>query len=245
MPLSTEPLLAPPPPLDIARDALFLDFDGTLVEIAPRPDAITLPPGLAARLAALEGAVGGAFALVSGRNLAELVRYLDGFGGLIIGGHGAEARGLSGADAPPPESLAALQSRMSAFARAERLLYEPKAHGAALHYRSRPEFGPEVEAFIQSLLQQFSAFSVQPAKMAYELRPASASKDRALARLWDLPRFAGRRPVFLGDDTTDEPAIAWAAAQGGYGVKVGPGETAARYRLADPAAVLSWLEGGA
>jgi trehalose 6-phosphate phosphatase len=232
---------APPPPLDCARHAVFLDFDGTLVEIAPRPDAIVIPLDLPAQLATLSDACNGALALVSGRSLPELAGYLPGYAGLMVGSHGAEARGM----APPldqaPNGLARLQADLAAFAATKGLLYEEKTHGGALHYRQRPDAAAEVASFAAALAAQTPGFAVQPAKMAMELRPAGVSKDRALAALWALPVFSGRIPVFLGDDTTDEPALGWAAAQGGFGIKIGDGDSCAAYRLPDPAAVQDWL----
>lgn len=231
-----------PPALDCNRDALFLDFDGTLVEIAPRPDAILVPPDLGARLNRLGAACNGALAVVSGRDLATLARFLPKFDGVMVGSHGAEARGLS-LDLTHADP-GAVQAALGTFAAQQSLLYEEKSHGGALHYRTRPEAAAEIAAFMADLVAKHPAFEVQPAKMAFELRPSGASKDRALAALARLPAFAGRRPVYLGDDTTDEPALAWAGAQGGYGIKVGPGESAARHGLAGPAEVLQWLAEG-
>lgn len=230
-----------PPPLDCARHAVFLDFDGTLVEIAPRPDAILVPTDLPARLAALSDACAGALAVVSGRSLPELAGYLPGFAGLMVGSHGAEARGMAPPLGDSPSGLAMLQNDLAAFAASKGLLYEEKTHGGALHYRQRPEAADEVAAFAADLAAQTPGFAVQPAKMAMELRPAGVSKDRALSALWALPVFAGRIPVFLGDDTTDEPALDWAGTQGGFGIKIGTGDSCAGYRLPGPEAVRDWL----
>ena len=232
---------AAPPQLDPSRHALFLDFDGTLVEIAPRPDGIFVPPELPAQLDALAQRCGSALAVVSGRSLPELAQFLIGFDGLLVGSHGAEARGM----APPleraPEGLGRLQADLASYAASRGLLYEHKTHGAALHYRHAPEAAETVEAFARAVLETSPGFALQPAKMAFELRPEGVSKDRALDALWRLPQFAGRLPVFLGDDRTDEPALDWAAQNGGFGIKVGEGESVARYRLPHPAAVRAWL----
>lgn len=229
-----------PPALDCNQDAPCLDFDGTLVEIAPRPDAIVVPPDLPARLSRLSHACGGAFAVVSGRDLATLEHFLPGYDGLLVGSHGAEARGLSFDDAPIADPTA-VQAALAGFAERAGVLYEQKSHGGALHFRAIPGAEDAAARFVSELAAAHPDFTVQPAKMAFELRPRGASKDRALDKLATLPAFAGRRPVFFGDDTTDEPALDWAQAQGGYGVKVGPGDSVARYRLPDPAAVLDWL----
>lgn len=228
-----------PPPLDPARDALFLDFDGTLVEIAPRPGAVIVPPGLVPLLLRLSVAGGGAVAIVSGRSLPELARFLEGFDGAMVGSHGAERRGLP--SAPLPEGLADLQAAARLLAEAEGLHLEIKTRGVALHYRQVPERSAQAEGVAQALAAAFPAFAVQPAKMAFELKPRGVSKDAALAALMDQAPFAGRRPVYLGDDATDEPAIRWCADRGGYGIKVGTGDSAARCRLDGPQAVLNWL----
>lgn len=228
-----------PPALDPARDALFLDFDGTLVEIAPTPDAVVVPRGLAEMLTRLHAAAEGAVAVVSGRMLAELERFLEGFEGVLIGSHGAERRG---APAPPlPEGLRELQDEVRRIAGAEGLLAEIKTRGAALHYRSVPEREALARGFAEALAAAYPAFVLQPAKMAFELKPRGAAKDVALAEAMRGPPFAGRRPVYLGDDATDEPALGWVAGRGGVAVKVGEGDSAAPHRLESPRAVLDWL----
>ncbi|MBC7137516.1 MAG: trehalose-phosphatase [Defluviimonas sp.] len=235
-----------PPALVPEGDAIFLDFDGTLVDIAPRPDAVHVPEGLADLLMELHAMCGGALALVSGRAMAELTAFLPQFDGPLIGSHGAESRGLDlpgqGEDAAADEAdLAALHARFAAFAEAHDLLAEAKPHGAAIHFRARPEAEPIARAFAEEMLRLCPRLRLQPAKMAFELRPEGATKDAALRQVAKAAPFAGRRPVYLGDDTTDEPALIWAQAGGGLGVKVGEGDSAARWRLEGPGAVRAWL----
>ncbi|KEO54485.1 trehalose-phosphatase [Thioclava pacifica] len=230
-----------PPALDPDGDALFLDFDGCLVEIAPRPDAVVIPENLPQVLAHLSEQLNGALAVVSGRSLHELERFLQGYDGLMVGSHGAEARGMTPPLEESPADLAELQAELAGFAQEQGLLYEEKSHGGALHFRSDPSRQDEVERFAETLAERFPAFAIQPAKMAVELRPDGFSKDGALALLTQLPQFAGRAPVYAGDDTTDEPALAWAEAHDGYGIKIGDGESAARYHLAEPRNLRDWL----
>jgi trehalose 6-phosphate phosphatase len=237
-----------PPALVPEQDAIFLDFDGTLVDIAPRPDAVHVPEGLADLLMELHAMCGGALALVSGRAMAELAAFLPRFEGPLIGSHGAESRGFdlprqdaAGDAAADGAGLAALRARFAEFARAQGLLAEAKPHGAAIHFRARPEAEPIARAFAEEMLRHHPRLRLQPAKMAFELRPEGATKDAALRRLASTPPFAGRRPVYLGDDATDEPALIWAQARGGLGVKVGEGDSAARWRLEGPGAVRAWL----
>lgn len=231
-----------PPALVPDEDAVFLDFDGTLVDIAPRPDAVQVPDGLADMLMDLHAMCGGALALVSGRAMGELADFLPGFTGPLIGSHGAESRGL---DMPEHDEgamdLPALHARFAEFAAANGLLAEAKPHGAAIHFRARPEAETLARAFADEMLLLYPGLCLQPAKMAFELRPEGATKDAALRRVAGAAPFAGRRPVYLGDDTTDEPALIWAQAGGGLGVKVGEGDSAARWRLEGPAAVRAWL----
>lgn len=230
-------------------DALFLDFDGCLVEIAPRPDAVAVPPALPPVLDRLHSHLQGALALISGRAADDLRAFLPGFRGAVAGSHGAElswpGRPVQSLQAPHFDMAALLDHVWQLAAAHPGLLVEPKPHGVALHYRAAPEQERWVQDEMAALAGDFPMLALQQAKMAVELRPAGAGKDRVLARLMAQPPFAGRRPVFAGDDSTDEPAIIAAQAQGGIGIKVGPGDSAARHRLPDPAAVLRWLEGAA
>jgi len=225
--------------------ALLLDFDGTLVEIAPRPDAITVPPDLPGRLARLHDRLSGALAVVSGRAVADLRGYLPDFPGLILGSHGAE-RAEAGAEPlilAPTDGLAELRAETAVYARQHpALLVEDKTHSVVLHYRAAPGMAAQVAAFMQGLAARHPAFAVQPAKMAVELRPAGADKGSAVARLLDTPPFAGRVAVYAGDDTTDEAAMQVAQDRGGAGIKIGPGETVATYRMDGPADLYHWLD---
>ncbi|OOY20148.1 trehalose-phosphatase [Thioclava sp. DLFJ5-1] len=230
-----------PPALDPSRDALFLDFDGCLVDIAPRPDAVIVPQNLPRLLEQLSEALNGALAVVSGRSLHELERFLDGFDGLMVGSHGSEARGMEPPMAETPQYLGAVKEDLAGFAQDHDLIFEDKSHGAAIHFRSNPAKQGKVEAFTEELTARYDGFTIQPAKMAVEIRPEGFSKDGALAILSDLVQFGGRNPVYAGDDTTDEPALAWAEAHGGFGIKVGDGESVARYHLDEPMDVRAWL----
>lgn len=232
--------------LNLLEDAVFLDFDGTLVEIAPRPDAVVVPPDLPDLLHRLHDCASGAVAVVSGRSVTELEQFLHGFPGILVGSHGSERRGA--APLPPPEGLEVLHGEIEHLAAIEGLLPELKPRGAALHFRENPARATAAQAVALALADAFPAFTVQPAKMAFELKPKDASKDRALAELMKEPPFAKRRPVYAGDDSTDESALRWVHDAGGLSVKVGEGESVARHRLESPADVLRWLasaiEGG-
>lgn len=226
--------------------ALFLDFDGCLVELAPTPDAVVVPGGLPARLERLYRRQGGAVALISGRNIADLIHYLPGFPGMIAGGHGAELR-LSGGRietiAAARSDIVNLHDRVRKLAAShDGLLMEPKPHGVVMHYRAAPDLAGWVARAMEGLAADFPELAIQHGKMVIELRPRDASKDRALSRLMAMPDFEGRPPVYIGDDLTDEAAMAEAQARGGLGIKIGTGETCALYRLKDPRALSDWLD---
>ncbi|WP_172839392.1 trehalose-phosphatase [Tateyamaria omphalii] len=218
-----------------------MDFDGTLVDLAPTPDSIHIPDTLPALLTDLQGRAGGALVLISGRAAGDLAHWLPDFSGLIVGGHGAEWR--QGGTVQPrvdvaPDSLAMLRDAASAFAgTTPSILLEEKPTGLVLHYRAQPDLQDRVETFTADLSQTHTDFEAHPAKMAIEMRPRGVGKDLAMADVMALEPYAGRTPVMIGDDTTDEPAMAWAQKQGGLGIKVGTGDTNARHRLPDTLAV--------
>jgi trehalose 6-phosphate phosphatase len=235
----------PPPPLSLLGGAaLFLDFDGTLVELAEAPDAIRVPGGLTGLLEHLAARLEGRLAIVSGRALADLDRHVRCAGAAMSGSHGLELR-LAGGTALPVARPAGLDEARQAVRRfaaeAEGLLVEDKPASVALHFRQAPKRGAEVAAFADDLARR-TGLVVQHGKMVAELRPAGADKGDALKALMREPVFAGARPLFMGDDLTDEHAFTAAAEMGGAGVLVGPGRaTAARYRLSGVAAVADWL----
>lgn len=242
------PGLAAPPPAPIDGAALFLDFDGTLVELADTPHAIEVPVHLPALLGRLGRRLEGRLALVSGRSIADLERHLPVSGIACAGSHGLEMRFADGTQLPlavPPEMAEARRQARAFAAGQEGLIVEEKPLGIALHYRQAPQAQHRVAGFAAKLAARLG-WLVQEGKMVAEVRPAGSNKGDALRRMMAEPPFAGARPVFVGDDLTDEEAFGAAAALGGYGVLVGPArETAARYRLGDVAAAGAWLEAAA
>jgi trehalose 6-phosphate phosphatase len=234
-----------PPPADLLNDAaLFLDFDGTLVELAESPGAISVPVSLQPLLEQLAARLGGRLALISGRAIADLDSHLGQCGIAVSGSHGLEQRFADGAHLPlaPPPGLAEAREALIASAAADsRLLVEEKPASVALHFRRAPERAAEVEALAESVAGR-TGLAVQPGKMVVELRPPGADKGDALRRLMREPPFAGARPLFVGDDLTDEHAFVAAAELGGSGVLVGPPrETAATWRLNGVGEVVRWL----
>jgi trehalose 6-phosphate phosphatase len=236
-----------PPPLHRGQ-ALFLDFDGTLVEIAQAPDLVQVPAGLPRLLDELADRLGGAVAVVSGRPLGELARLLAPFAGGIAGGHGLERRCADGnvtRHLANPE-LDRFRPLFAGFATGhDGVLLEDKGCSLALHYRQAPSLGSLCDALVRRAVDASNGALVAVAgKMVIELMPRSAGKGRAIADFLAEAPFRGRLPVFVGDDTTDEDGFAVVNRLGGVSIHVGGGATIARHNLATVGEVLAWLARG-
>jgi trehalose 6-phosphate phosphatase len=238
--------------------AYFLDVDGTLIEIAERPDAVRVPGELIRLLDRLRLVTGGACALVSGRSIAALDGLFAPVRMAASGLHGVEWRGGDGvvhyAAATDPASAEAetldralASARMSLDALVRRypaLGLEDKGVTLALHYRAAPELEPEVLAATGAIVAARPELVAQPGKMVVELQPAGVDKGRAVNRFMAMPPFHGRRPVFVGDDLTDEHGFAAVNALDGISVCVGDRvPSAATYRLRSVGEALDWLAG--
>jgi trehalose 6-phosphate phosphatase len=236
--------LVPPPPASLEGAALFLDFDGTLVELAETPDAIRVPPTLGPLLERLRVRLDGRLAIVSGRSLADLERHLPCSGVAVAGSHGLELRLANGISLPlsVPAGLDEARAEIARFtAGRDGLIVEDKPLGIAVHFRLAPRQEKQVLAFMEEVAERHGLL-LQCGKMVAELRPLGANKGDALKALMREPRFMGARPLFVGDDLTDEHAFAAAAELGGAGILVGPArESAARFRLASVKAVAASL----
>jgi len=240
----------PPPPPDLLDDAaLFLDFDGTLVELADTPDGVAVPKGLGPMIERIRRKLNGRLAIVSGRSLADLKRHLPLHGIAFSGSHGLELQLADGTRLPLsiPLGLDDMCEAVEDYAAGagNGLLVERKPAGIALHYRLAPDEAEGAEAFMAGLARK-TGFALQRGAKVVELRAHGATKGDALKAFMTEPAFANARPVFVGDDLTDEHGFAEAAALGGAGVLVGaPRDTAARYRLQSVAAVADWLRSAA
>jgi trehalose 6-phosphate phosphatase len=230
------------PPLLQPDAALFLDFDGTLAALASHPDGVTVIGSLPALLAGLRERLSGAVALVSGRSLAAL----DAITGLppyaAAGLHGHEWRLESGKRISAEDPVGAgriVRALRERFGTDDRLVIEDKGAAVALHYRRAPERAEECIAAMRELMTP--DFAVQHGHFVVEARPRGADKGAAVRALAAQAPFTGRSPVFVGDDATDEDGFSAAAELGGWGVKVGPGPSAARYRIAAVEDVHAWL----
>lgn len=237
--------LFPPPPALLDGAALFLDFDGTLIDLAERPDAVAVPASLGPLLARLRARLQGRLAIISGRSLDDLERYLPAVDIAFCGSHGLEIRQPDGTRLPLNLTFdpALLWEEARAFAAGrDGVLVEEKPAGVSVHYRQAPAQMAAVTAFMEGVAGR-EHLTVQRGKMVVELRPGGADKGDAVRTFMGEPSFAGAVPIFVGDDLTDEHAFAAVAALGGAGVLVGPErETAARYRLPSVASVAEWLE---
>jgi trehalose 6-phosphate phosphatase len=239
---------APPPLAEVQGAALFLDFDGTLVALAQRPDAIAVPPHLPPLLDRVATLLGGRLAILTGRALADLDSHLRAPHLAASGSHGLERRAADGgaSAAAPPPALEDARAALARFAASDAsLIVEEKPASVALHYRLAPGREAEALALADGIARQ-TGLRAQRGKMVVELRPPGADKGDALRALMAEPPFAGARPLFVGDDLTDEDGFRAAADLGGFGILVGaPRDTAAAFRLADVAAVHAWLEAAA
>ena len=236
----------PPAPLD-ERCALFLDIDGTLLEFAPTPDGVSVDRELADLLNAFRQALDGAVALITGRTLANVDRLFGGAKLLVAGLHGSERRSADGVvrrHERAAAELAQLREDMARFAARHRgLLFEDKGVSFAIHYRR----APALASFVHRTLRRHAAHAsivgwhIQRGKGILELRPEGRDKGTAIVDYLREPPFEGRKPVFVGDDLTDEFGFDAVTTLGGQAVKVGPGPTSAAFRLRDVSAVRQWL----
>ncbi len=245
MPNETAASRLTPPALGSSRHALFLDFDGTFVDFAPEPDAIAPRPGSRDLLESLSRSLGGALAMVSGRRIADIDRFLAPLELPASGVHGQEFRPTPGdlRRQPPAPDLDEARRRLSAaILPDDPLLIEDKGGALVLHFRKHPEQRDRAEALAYAAVAGLPEIHALEGHAIFEIRQRGVSKAGALRLFAALPPFAGRLPVFIGDDTTDEDGFRAAAELGGFGVKVGPGESAAAYRLPDVSAVHRWLK---
>ncbi|WP_115513670.1 MULTISPECIES: trehalose-phosphatase [Xanthomonas] len=238
----------PSPPLLDDACALFLDVDGTLIDFADSPKAVRLLPEVREAIVQLSERLNGAIALVSGRPLAQLDAL---FAPLLLpaaGLHGHELRSDVAARAAMPQDTSAflhgLHQRAAALTHKHTgVLVEDKGVSVALHWRAQPDAGPDVMAFAQDEIAQLSGYRLQPGDHVVEFVPEGSNKGLAVEQLMQTAAFAGRTPVFVGDDLTDEFGFDAANRLGGWSILVGDrAQTSARFRVDGTAAVHAWLQ---
>lgn len=221
--------------LDLDHTALFLDFDGTLVDFAPHPDGIVLDLAVKTALADLHTRLNGALAIVSGRDIDALDRHLAPLKLPLAGGHGATRRNAAGtithveADTSQIKDLTA---KLELFAKDYTgLLVEAKRGSVALHFRQRDELAELCRTTMTTLTRDLNGISLLHGKAVIEAYPTGINKGAAIAAFIDEAPFAGRRAVFAGDDVTDEFGFQTVNGLGGLSIKVGTGDTCAKFRI--------------
>jgi len=223
--------------------ALFLDVDGTLAPLMPRPEDVRLTGAVIDALTALQSRLGGALALISGRPLVELDALTAPLKLPAAGVHGGQRRDATGrvrahAGAPPAQALAVAEQWAQQH---PALRVEVKPAAFAMHFRAQPDLGPACAAAIRQTLADEPGWEAIDGHCVVEVRPRGVHKGRAIEAFLGEAPFAGRMPVFVGDDVTDEDGFATTQSMGGLGIKVGDGPSRAMDRLAGPPAVSDWL----
>ncbi|XDA97868.1 trehalose-phosphatase [Sulfitobacter sp. LCG007] len=227
-------LNAPPEGLDLATHAFFLDFDGTLVAIAPQPDAVRLAPETASLVERLYDATDGAVAIVTGRALSGLRPHLGPLSLVIAGSHGHEIH-WPGDDIPgapdQAEELSAAHDMLRPFAESRGLRLERKPGAVALHYRSAPEHGGASRDAVDAAVDGDSALRAIHGNMVSEVALTRSGKDVAVRELLKSAPFHSKTPIMVGDDVTDEDGFRAASETGGFGLRIGTAQTTARYQV--------------
>jgi trehalose 6-phosphate phosphatase len=229
------------------RWALFLDVDGCLLDFVDDPAAVFVSPSLRALLQALHQRLDGALALVSGRRVTDLDRLFDTPPWALAGLHGHEMRLADGRrreSGVDPADQARMRAAVQALAaKLDGVQLEDKAHAMALHCRRAPERLPALREAAEAVAATLPGYELQPGNLVMEFKPAGMDKGRVVEELMRQPPFAGRTPVYLGDDLTDEHAFTVVNRAGGLSVRVGAREPSdARFTLPSPAAVHAWLQ---
>ncbi|MGJ7580180.1 trehalose-phosphatase [Variovorax sp. RHLX14] len=231
------------PPRLTSDAALFLDFDGTLVALAETPEAIEVPPALVALLTDLHEMLGGALAIVSGRQIDSIDRFLAPLRLPAAGEHGVQRRDATGDmhEQHTPDLHFVLDAVNELAGKYKGLLVERKHAAIALHYRLAPELQAICQETMTRIVDGQPQLELLHGKFVFEVKPFGINKGTAIDAFMREAPFVGRRPVFAGDDTTDETGFAVVQPHGGVAIKVGTGPTQALHRLDSPRAVYEWL----
>ncbi|MBF0325859.1 MAG: trehalose-phosphatase [Alphaproteobacteria bacterium] len=236
-------MTAPIPVIDGASWALFLDIDGTLLDLAPAPELVSVPAGLAALLTRLSDRFGGALALVSGRTLDSIDRLFPS-GYDAVGCHGVQWR-LAGHQSNDgrPVPVPVTTRLTTLVAQRPGLALEHKGVALAVHYRGAPELADELRATAAAAIIGASPpLRLQDGKAVVEIVPAGFTKGRAIKDFMRRHPYLGRRPIFVGDDSTDESGFAAVNDLGGVSIHVGDSaDTLAGFRVSSPTALRRWL----
>lgn len=225
--------------------ALFLDVDGTLVEIAETPDGVRPDERIPGILSEISARLGGAVALISGRPVETLDNFFAPLRLPTAGLHGLERRSADGAMHPPliSPSIRAAAAAATDFAQAHPgVLIEDKGATVALHYRQAPTLAGDVLAFAETQVAALTGITLQKGKMVVEIRPTGSDKGTVIREFMLESPFQGRIPVFIGDDVTDEAGFVVVNDLGGHSIRVGSSAgSAAHSHITDVPALLDWL----
>jgi trehalose 6-phosphate phosphatase len=220
------------------RAALLLDLDGTLLDMAPTPDSVEVPPGLTDALRTIRDQLDGALAVVTGRSIEVIDKLLGDVPYGVAGEHGGAVRSGPGepierpdVKAPPPDWIDRAKALEAAFPGS---ILERKARGFGIHYRLVPEAGSAIHRALRALVEGSADFELMHGQLLYEVRPSGVDKGHAVTALMRRAPFLGRVPVFIGDDVTDEDGMRVARAMGGTGLRV-------QDVFGDAAGVRAWL----
>lgn len=235
------------PPVQGSSHAFFFDVDGTLANIKPRPEEVCVPEHVCRVLQILFALSEGAMALVSGRPISQLDVLVKPLKLPVAGVHGAERRDACGnftALSLPDDMTDAIINRLSLhLGGMSGTRLETKGVAFALHYRQAMQYEKQIFQLAESMVARYPMLTLQPGKCVVELKPDGADKGAAIAAFMREAPFIGRIPVFIGDDLTDEAGFQQVNQMKGISIKVGSGESHARYRLRDVCQVHTWLEG--
>jgi len=240
--------IVPSLPIEFNELAMLLDVDGTILDIATTPDAVRVPDLLRRSLARLSRRLEGAVALVSGRSVADLDFIFAPLRLPAVGGHGAEIRSSANGNSHRLRATPlhpALKRRLFAIAeRGSGVLIEDKGYSLAVHYRLAPEREHEVREAVAAICADAApcALEVLPGKAVVEIKQSGFDKGTAIRELMACPPFRGRRPVFIGDDTTDETAFAVLPEFAGMGISVGRTVAGVTCHFETPRQVRRWLK---
>ncbi len=228
--------------LSSAHDALFLDIDGTLLDIAPTPGQVVVPPSLLSSLSVLQEKLGGALAVISGRQIKEIDALFRPLRLAASGVHGAEWRIASSLERKKPLPHALTEAISKEMARYPGIIVEDKKYAVSVHYRKAPEWGKSIGEFLQKAVNAHPGLALLKGKMVHEVIQKGYDKGTALERFMHYAPFAGRRPVFLGDDESDVYAIDACRKLGGAAERIGHGKN---HPFHSPGHVRIWLKGQA
>lgn len=235
-----------PSGLSPSNHALFLDFDGTLAALALRPDGVTIEADLIKTLEQVCRRLDGALAVVTGRQIEVVDQFLQPLRLPAAGEHGLRRRNFAGemsGQAAFTGDIDTLRGHIAKELGEETgIVLEVKSGSVAVHYRLRPELEDRCAAIVAALANDNPGFRVQGGKMVFELLTGQADKASAIRAFLGEAPFKGRRPIFAGDDATDEPGFRLVNELGGVSIKVGPGSTQARWHAASPRQLIDWLE---